>query len=87
MVSNNHLIFLGALIKDKCLTREKGEVEEIFLQDFGKKPEEMLRRFEPEPVAAASLAQVLKMKYRMSQNIIHPLPLYRATERKDKDGN
>jgi len=51
------------LIKDKCLTREKDEMEEIFLQDFGKKPEEMLREIEPEPVAAASLAQVLKIQY------------------------
>lgn len=46
------------MLKDKCLTREKGEMEQIFLQDFGKKPEEMLREIEPEPVAAASLAQV-----------------------------
>lgn len=51
------------LIKDKCLTREKGEMEEIFLQDFGKKPEEMLREIESTPVAAASLAQVLKIQY------------------------
>ncbi|XP_024893273.1 uncharacterized aarF domain-containing protein kinase 5-like isoform X1 [Temnothorax curvispinosus] len=45
---------------DKCLIREKDEMEEIFLQDFGKKPGEMLRKIEPEPVAAASLAQVYK---------------------------
>lgn len=51
------------LIKDKCLTRGKDELEEIFLQDFGKKPEELLREIEPEPVAAASLAQVLKVTY------------------------
>ncbi|EFN85337.1 Uncharacterized aarF domain-containing protein kinase 5 [Harpegnathos saltator] len=44
-------------LQDKCLTREKDELEEIFLQDFGKKPEEMLRKIESEPVAAASLAQ------------------------------
>ncbi|XP_025154045.1 uncharacterized aarF domain-containing protein kinase 5 isoform X2 [Harpegnathos saltator] len=47
-------------LQDKCLTREKDELEEIFLQDFGKKPEEMLRKIESEPVAAASLAQVYK---------------------------
>lgn len=52
-----------ALIKDKCLIRGKGELEEIFLQDFGKKPEELLHEIEPKPVAAASLAQVLKMIY------------------------
>ncbi|CAL1686188.1 unnamed protein product [Lasius platythorax] len=49
-----------SVLQDKCLTREKGEMEEIFLQDFGKKPEEVLREIEPEPVAAASLAQVYK---------------------------
>lgn len=49
-----------SILQDKCLTRDKDEMEEIFLQDFGKKPEEMLREIEPEPVAAASLAQVYK---------------------------
>ncbi|XP_029163824.1 uncharacterized aarF domain-containing protein kinase 5 [Nylanderia fulva] len=49
-----------SVLQDKCLTREKDEMEEIFLQDFGKKPEEILREIEPEPVAAASLAQVYK---------------------------
>lgn len=33
-------------------------MEEIFVQDFGKKSKEMLHEIEPEPVAAASLAQV-----------------------------
>jgi len=36
-------------------------VDQIFLQEFGKKPEEILREIEPEPIAAASLAQVLKI--------------------------
>ncbi|XP_071635405.1 uncharacterized aarF domain-containing protein kinase 5-like [Temnothorax longispinosus] len=49
-----------SILQDKCLIREKDEMEEIFLQDFGKKPGEMLRKIEPEPVAAASLAQVYK---------------------------
>ncbi|XP_026828164.1 uncharacterized aarF domain-containing protein kinase 5-like [Ooceraea biroi] len=45
---------------DKCLTQKKSEVDEIFLQECGKKPEEMLHEVESEPVAAASLAQVYK---------------------------
>ncbi|XP_014483978.1 PREDICTED: uncharacterized aarF domain-containing protein kinase 5 [Dinoponera quadriceps] len=49
-----------SVLQDKCLTRGKNELEEIFQQDFGKKPEEMLREIKPEPVAAASLAQVYK---------------------------
>lgn len=48
-------------VKDKCLIRDKNEMEEIFLQDFGKKSEEILHKIEPEPVAAASIAQVLEM--------------------------
>nr|XP_012228006.1 PREDICTED: uncharacterized aarF domain-containing protein kinase 5 isoform X2 [Linepithema humile] len=47
-------------LQDKCLIREKDEMEEIFVQDFVKKSKEMLREIEPEPVAAASLAQVYK---------------------------
>ncbi|RLU18340.1 hypothetical protein DMN91_008697 [Ooceraea biroi] len=48
------------MLKDKCLTQKKSEVDEIFLQECGKKPEEMLHEVESEPVAAASLAQVYK---------------------------
>lgn len=49
-----------SVLQDKCLIREKDEIEEIFLQDFGKKPYEMLHKIELEPIAAASLAQVYK---------------------------
>ncbi|RLU20830.1 hypothetical protein DMN91_007444 [Ooceraea biroi] len=42
------------MLKDKCLTRKKSEVlDEIFLQEFGKKLEEMLHEIKSEPVAAA----------------------------------
>ncbi len=37
-------------------------VREIFLNDFGKQPEEIYAEFDPQPVAAASIAQVYKAK-------------------------
>ncbi|KAK2584251.1 hypothetical protein KPH14_006662 [Odynerus spinipes] len=48
------------ILQDKCLTRGKNELEEIFLQEFGKKPEEVFHKIDEQPVAAASLAQVYK---------------------------
>ncbi|KAG7207870.1 hypothetical protein KM043_009467 [Ampulex compressa] len=47
-------------LQDKCLMRESNELEEMFLQDFGKKPEEVFKSIDTEPIAAASLAQVFK---------------------------
>ncbi|MFA6586228.1 MAG: AarF/UbiB family protein [Candidatus Paceibacterota bacterium] len=37
-------------------------VKSIFIQDFGRSPEELYEEFNPEPIAAASIAQVYKAK-------------------------
>lgn len=45
-------------MQDKCLTREKDEVAQIFQEEFGKSHTEIFVSFDEEPIAAASIAQV-----------------------------
>lgn len=65
LVSLNHILpkeYVETLkaLQDKCLVREKDELKELFLEDFGVPHTEIFKHFNEEPIAAASLAQVYR---------------------------
>lgn len=64
LVSMSHILpkeYIDTLkcLQDKCLKRESDELNRIFIEDFGEPPSQIFASFEKEPIAAASIAQVI----------------------------
>ena len=64
LVSMNHILpkeYLETLkvLQDRCLTRGTTEIGQLFEEEFGKDHKQLFKTFDEEPIAAASLAQVI----------------------------
>lgn len=58
------------VLQDRCLNRTSDEIEQIFHEEFGKSQSELFQSLEEEPIAAASLAQVVINLWLIKANFI-----------------
>ncbi|KAG0308603.1 hypothetical protein BGZ98_007457 [Dissophora globulifera] len=47
-----------SVLQDRAPFKSMKEVEQVFLEEFGERPQDLFKEFDPVPMAAASLAQV-----------------------------
>lgn len=63
------LNLIKIIFQNECLPRKPDEVKRLFVQEFGKEPDELFAEFDYEPIAAASLAQVFKAKCKDGRDV------------------